>query len=203
MARPTMEDLLLEIRGVTNASESVWSNGTANYWDDQQLQNVLDQHRRDFENVPLTPIPSPAAGGSLSWFNYDLPYRYLEQASGTTIFTVFNAVGSAMGTAAFTVDYTRGVVTFTADTQGSAYYASGRTYDLYGAAAEVLERWAAHEALSFDFSADGQSFRRSQKVDMLTKMAVDCRGKAWPVDVTTARCDLNPSPRRPHHTERR
>lgn len=189
-ARATQAQLIQELRDITNASGTLWTNGTATYWDDAHLGQVLDMYRVDFERVLMQPNPSPAAGGSLSWFNYYLPHKMLESASGTTIFTVFDATGSAIAGTAFTVDYRRGQVAFTTNTGGSTYFASGRSYDVYGAAGEVLERWAAHEMLSFDFSADGQSFRRSQKIENLKAMAVDCRGKAWPQKISTVRSDL-------------
>lgn len=200
MTRTTLGDLIQQLRGMTNAGVNLWTNGTATYFDDNELTIILDQNRRDFKDVLLQPHPDPSAGGSLVWYDYYLRHQYLEQTSGgTALFVVYDAVGSTVAGTAYTVDYTRGVVSFLTNTSGSAYRTSGRTYDVNGAAADVLERWAAHEALAFDFSADGQSFSRSQKRAALTAMAVDYRGKAWPVEITTVRSDLAPQEEPEHY----
>lgn len=66
---------------------------------------------------------------------------------------------------------------------------TGRTYDLYTAAAELLTAWAAKSAKDFDFSADGQSFSRSQKRDGLLEMAREFRAKAKPRHASLVRPD--------------
>ncbi len=63
-------------------------------------------------------------------------------------------------------------------------------YDVYGAAAELLEMWAAREKLNFDFSADGAQYRRSQKVEMLLTLAAQYRGRQQPRTVQQIRGDL-------------
>jgi hypothetical protein len=65
----------------------------------------------------------------------------------------------------------RGEVVFDADQGGSARYLTGRSYDLYGAAADVLEAWAANVALQFDFAEDDQSYKVSQKQRQLLRLA--------------------------------
>jgi hypothetical protein len=63
-------------------------------------------------------------------------------------------------------------------------------YDVYGAAAELLEMWAAREKLNFDFSADGAQYRRSQKVEMLLQLAAQYRRRQRPRMIPQVRGDL-------------
>ena len=63
-------------------------------------------------------------------------------------------------------------------------------YDVYGAAAELLEMWAAREKLNFDFSADGAQYQRSQKVEMLLTLAAQYRGHQQPRMIPQVRGDL-------------
>ncbi len=62
-------------------------------------------------------------------------------------------------------------------------------YDVYGAAADLLEMWAAKEKLSFDFEADGQTFRRSQKSQSLLELAREYRRQQRPQQVGMVRSD--------------
>ena len=80
--------------------------------------------------------------------------------SGTAVFTVQQYNG---GTApAYTADYNTGVITFTADTEGTAYMLTARSYDVNAAAAEVWRNKAANAAKYFDFSTDNHSVKKSQ-----------------------------------------
>ena len=67
------------------------------------------------------------------------------------------------------------------DTEGEA--------DVYAAAADLLEAWAAKEKLAFDFDADGQSFKRSQKAQALLGLAREYRKKQLPQQVGMVRSD--------------
>ena len=44
--------------------------------------------------------------------------------------------GDIIGTANWTADYARGLISFTADQAGTTYFVTGRTYDLNAAAAD-------------------------------------------------------------------
>lgn len=65
------------------------------------------------------------------------------------------------------------------------------TYDLYAAAADLLEAWAAREKLNFDFDTDGQSFKRSQKAAALLALAREYRRQQRPASVAMVRTDAN------------
>lgn len=183
-ARSTLAPLIQTVRMLTYAASGScdYTIGTANYWDDVQIQTLLDRHRLDIYRAPLAAIPAHVGGGTIRYTQYVAPYSDLEATSGgTALFVVSNSIGDVSGTAAWTADYARGVVTFAADQRGTSYYLDARTYDLYGTAAELLRAWANYEKLSYDVSPDNQSFRRSQKPKQLRELADEYAQKAWPM----------------------
>lgn len=175
MSRTGMSDLIQRVRSLTAAGTAEYSVGTANYWDADQIEQVLDRHSMDIWRERLVAEERYDSAGSVSYNIFHSSYGHIE--AGTALI-IEDAVGADRGTATFTGDYQRGVFTFAADQQGTAIYMTGRTYDPFGAAAEVLESWAASEARSFDFSADGQTFNRSQKVQGLREQARILRKRA-------------------------
>lgn len=64
-------------------------------------------------------------------------------------------------------------------------------HDLYAAAADLLEMWAAREKLSFDVDADGARFKRSQKAAMLLELAQTYRRQQRPSIIQQVRNDVN------------
>lgn len=64
------------------------------------------------------------------------------------------------------------------------------TYDLYAAAADLLEMWAAREKLSFDVTADGQTMHRSQKAATLLALAATYRRQQRPQVAMQVRSDV-------------
>lgn len=175
MSRTGMADLIQRVRSLTFAGTAEYSLGTANYWDADQIEQVLDRHRMDIVREPLMSEERYDSAGSVSYNIFHSGFSHLE--SGTALF-IEDAVGDDRGTATYSGDYQRGVFTFADNQHGTALYLTGRTYDPFGAAAEVLESWAASEARSFDFSADGQSFNRSQKAQGLREQARILRKRA-------------------------
>lgn len=184
MARSGMADLITELRGLSEAGTAdyniVGSAGTTYYWDDNQLQNILDVHRLDVVFEQLQIFPNQVAGGSLSYTDYRSRYGYYEQTTGgSAIFYVQDSTGANIGTANYTPDYRRGVLTFGTDQRGTVYYLTGRSYDLNASAADVWRRKAAHIApTSFDFSTDNHSISRSQVYQHCLDMARFFEGKS-------------------------
>lgn len=88
--------------------------------------------------------------------------------------TLETARAPGPGTSAWTADYNAGRFTFTADTAGTVYYLTGRSYDVYAAASELWSLKAAHVAERFDFTVDDASFSASKLIDQYEKMAAKC-----------------------------
>lgn len=171
-----MVELIARVRQLTSAGTAAYTvDGSAAFTDDH-LQDVLDRHVRTFHHVPLAWDQSWPGGGSVEWTEGHLPYGQLE--TGTAAFTLEDSLGANVGTASYTLDDQSGRITFTADQGGTVYYASGRSYNLWLACAEVLETWAAAESRSFDFQSDASRFARSQKAAGLLKAAAAFRRKA-------------------------
>ena len=136
--------------------------GTA-VWSADQAQDLLDQHAERLLFVGLTPETWPSASNTFVYRQYNMPRGNLEElASGTTRWRLYDADGDTVGTANYTSDYVKGVVTFSADQAGTTYYFDGYSYDLHGAASQAWEERAGFQAGAYSFSADGASYSRSE-----------------------------------------
>ena len=168
-ARDGMTDLIASLRGMTNAGTADYTIGSTAYWSDDQLQAKLDAHRMDFyvaELYQITAIESAV----VVYKTYRAPYRNLE--GGTVNFLLVDFQGTPAGTADYTADYVAGIVAFDADQAGKSWYLTGRSYDIYAAAADVWRMKAAHASeTSFDFSTDNHSVKGSNVPAQCLKMA--------------------------------
>lgn len=168
-ARAGMTDLIASLRGMTNAGTVDYTIGSVSYWSDDHLQAKLDAHRLDFYENALDQI-STIEGGAVVYKIYRAPYRNLE--SGTVNFKLTDFQGTQAGTADYTADCTTGLIVFSADQAGKDWYLTGRSYDIYAAAAEVWRMKAAHASeTSFDFSSDNHSVKGSNVPAQCLKMA--------------------------------
>ncbi len=175
MSRAGMSALIQRVRSLTYAGTAEYTLGTAAFWDDDQIEQVLDRHRVEIFRERLGREPSYPGGGSVVYKIHFSSYGNLE--AGTALF-IEDSVGDNRGTADYSVDYQTGRIDFSADQAGTTLYMTARSYDPFGAAAEVLESWAASEARQFDFATDGQSFQRRQKAEGLREQARLLRKRA-------------------------
>lgn len=189
-ARSTLAQLISDVRGLTFAGTAEYTLGAVSYFSDEHIQRYLDAHRSDLWDVPLRPIPRRIGGGSVAYYEHQVGYGNLETTdAGTALFSVRDTLGATIGTASYSVDYQRGLVTFGTDTAGSARYVDARTYNVYAAAADLLESWAAREKLSFDVQTEDQRLTRSQKLTHLLTLAEQYRAQSGPVTVQMVRSD--------------
>lgn len=176
MARPGMSHLVAEVRRLSGASSTEYTAAGTTWWTDDQIEAVLDRHRRDITSEQLISDRTPVGGGSSSYITFRSRHSDLETGAGAAI---RDGLGDLRGTATYTLDGTRGVITFTDDQGGTALYLTTATYDVHGAAAEVLENWSTALSLDFQFATDGQSFHREQKAHALAARAGEQRRRAW------------------------
>ncbi len=178
-ARAGMGNLITRLRSMTEAGTADYSLAGDTHWSDEQLQGVLDGHRETFVREPLRSEPEYVGDGDLEYHDYYVEgRRNLEEAAGgSAVWDVEDGSGATLGTANYTVNYEAGHIRVTADTEGSAFYLSGRAYNLERAAADVWERKAAHAAKGYFFQADGASFHREQVYEHCLKMAAHYRGQ--------------------------
>ncbi len=192
-ARSGLVDLIEILRGYTDAGSADYSIGTSNYWDNDHIQVVLDRHRLDIYHEPLVPIEN-WAGGSIEYREYISTFGYYEKTDGgTAIFIIEDATGADVGTAHYSVDYLRGRIIFNSNTFGSAFYLTGRSYDLNAAAADIWRQKASHYALAYNFSTDSHRLERSKLIEQCLKMAEYYESRARLSTTTLTRSDLNGS----------
>lgn len=185
MARAGMNNLLARLRQLVDDA------GTAT-WSDDELQDKLDGCRVEFYDEPLLAEPEDA-DSDVVYLYYSSRWKDLEEAaSGSTAWRVYDAAGSTIGTADYTVNYRSGLVTFAADQGGSARYLHGRSYDLACAAAECWTELAAGEAGHYDFTADGGKFARSQWFKHCREMADYYTAHQRVTFAEVVRSDVNP-----------
>jgi hypothetical protein len=197
-----MTNLVNRLRALSNAGTANYTAGTITYWTDDHLQDVLGRHETWVVEDMLTWIPQNI-GGTANYLTAQGRYKDLEEAeSGTARWQIRSSVGVAEGTANYTADYVQGRVTWSTDQGGTAYMLTGYSYDLYAAAVDVLEQTLAYSHLWYDFSADNQSFDRSQIKDNINDLIARYRpqignnkpGKSGDLAVTQAvRVDINTS----------
>lgn len=181
--------VVAQLRGMVAAGTAEYTAGTAVYWTDDQLQEVLDRHRHYHPDVQLAWQTQIAAGGSIAYHRgWIQPVGWFN--AGTVAATSGTFVTSRGSTVTGWTLHQDGWVTFSADQAGTAVYFRGHSYDVHGAAAEVLETWAGVEKLNFDFDTEGdQGYKRSQKIAQLMALAGEHRRRAVVRTVPTYRQD--------------
>lgn len=186
-AREGMAVNIATLRGMTNAGTADYTINSVSYWDDDEMQRVLDRHRLDIRRSELLPVQSYESG-TVVYKEYLSGRVNLE--SGTAVFEIETGTGTTLGTASYTMDYVRGVTTFPTNTAGSVFYMNARTYDLNAAAADVWKQKAAQVANLVDFSTDNHRINRSDLREGYLEMAEYYSALSVPVTVKMVRDDL-------------
>ncbi len=171
-----MADLIARVRLIIHDSA-----GADRTFTDQEIQDTLDRHRSDVRYLELTGAETMGPGGVVSHLDY-----YADRGDWEADEKLYNSTYAELAPDAS--DRLTGHWTFAAS-QVPPVYIVGKSYDLYGAAADLLEAWAAREALGFDVEADGQTFRRSQKREALLSLAREYRRQQRPLRVWMVRSD--------------
>jgi hypothetical protein len=162
-----MLDLIDTVRGMADVGPADFKIGAVSYWSDAQIQKALDKHRIDIYQEELEQWPVLGTAGAYEYYEYRASRPYLE--SGTAYFNVQDLSGGSAP--AYTADYDLGIITFTADTSGSAYMLTARSYDINAAAADIWRGKAANAAKYFDFSTDNHKISKSQLYRQFMDMA--------------------------------
>lgn len=173
-ARSGMADIISDLRGICDASIGDYEISGVPFWTDAQLQRILDKHRTELKWVEME-AQEEASG---AYLEYSIGYGNLEATTGgTAIFIVQDINGATIASSEYSVDYLRGVVTFTSDTSGTAYYVTGRFFDIEGAAAEVWQMKLGHYSGAVDFTTKGHTINRSQLYDHAKEMVAKYEAK--------------------------
>ena len=173
------------VRGFADADpeEQTVESGSSivTYWSDEEIQRVLDRHKREYIHALLDAQPTYESG-SIIYTQYKLGATNVE--SGTADFKIEDTAGTVTG---YTVDYTRGIATFTSDQSGKSFYWSGFAYDLDAAAADIWRIKASRVAGLVDFSTDGHSIKRSQQARAYLDMANYYQNRSATESIVTAK----------------
>jgi len=156
--RSSMAALITRVRVLINDP-----SGASQIFDDQTIQDVLDARRVDLVNVPLTPKPT-FTSSQLQYVDY-FSEGWADWEDSPTL--------KQFLTIAVTPSVSENIVghwQFAANTYPPVFV-TGRSYCIYGAAADLLQRWAAKWVLLYSVSVDGQSLQRAQAHKALTDLA--------------------------------
>ena len=189
-ARSGLATLVDELRMMADAAPDEFAIAGQPFWTDKQLERELDKNRTEIYRQPLEMVDTYNSG-TVEYKQYFSPYGNLEQTTGgTAIVYLENAAGTIFSTSLYTVDYTRGHVSFGSDTTGSAVYLYGRSYDLNAAAASIWRLKAGYASKMYDFSTDNHSLKRSQYKQHCVEMARYYDGLRQPESITLYREDI-------------
>lgn len=179
MARATMAALITRVRTL------IGDTGVTPQFTDDQVEDFLDDHRRDEFYRQLSPV-STVSGGVTVYLRYEAGVGQWE-TDAVLVDGDYGALTPA------TSDYSRGVWTFAASTSPPVMV-TGSRYDVYGAAADALRAWLATLKLQFDFTADGATFHLSQQAKTIEQMIAryDAQAETAITTGTMMRGDVDP-----------
>ena len=199
VVRATMSQLIARVRLLI--ADPIGPN---QQFQDQDIQDTLDESRDDlrYEGEVIAPsIVNNALTNNQAqtiFADYYSKYQWWEQDvvlqgySGGLAWVVLTPVAS---------DYVVGHWQFETNvfTSGTSVpgqlppvFATGKVYDPYCAAADLLEIWAATKVDAYDISVDGQNLRRSQMLLNREKLVLAYRRKSKPRKAKMERSDVLP-----------
>lgn len=181
--RASMDDLIARVRKYIGDSA-----GPSQQFSPIDIQNICDEHRFTVRYATLRPGPTLQPGALYDYLDYYADLGNWE-ADAELTWVDFSVLTPA------TFEPIDGHWQFALNTplpgQYPPVYVTGKYYDLHAVAADLLEEWAASLAsMAFDFTADGQTFHRSQKPAQLQKAADIHRRKALALTAQARRSDM-------------
>jgi len=167
--RTTMADLITQVRTL------IGDAGATHVFDDQVIQDALDCVRIEQRWIALRPVQSFLPDGTMLFYDYysDTPNWESDIKLQDMSYNDITA----------NVDLSEDIVGhwhFPTQPNGIGVRATGKTYDVYGASADLLDSWAAQLKLDFDFKSGTDQYTRQQKYQMVTDLAKRYRALARP-----------------------
>ena len=183
MARSTMAALIARVRLLIN---DVLPAGNGQIFTDDQIQDVMDERRLDVRNGSTIPKPT-FTGSTIQFLDYFTELGGWEDGMVLKQYLV-NVVTPS------TIEPIAGHFQFSSTTLPPVYI-TGSLHDIYGAAADLLERQAAQWVLSYSMTVDGQSLQRGQVVTALQNLARTYRMKQRVRNISLTRTDVTKATR--------
>lgn len=172
-----MADLIARVRDLISDPASGGKFG------DVQIQDALDRRRTEVRYEPLHAEETIAPGGAVSYKDFYAPAALGDWEADAQLVDGSYNVLSPNG-----ADYITGHWTFNA-APNRPVYLTGKSYDVYAAAAYLLREWAAKVKLQFDVGTDQERLQRSQKLKMLLGLANEYEGKQRATTIKMVRSD--------------
>ena len=161
MARAAMASIITLVRGLINDPA-----GASQQFTDDAIEDRLDLTRTYRLKEELTALAEPAG----TQLKFQSAYRYWESDLSLT-----NPAGTVLSPTSS--DPISGYFVFGSTQTG--VYATGFTYDVYAASAELLSLWAGSiEQDILKFSADGSSYEFSGVRDAKLRLAAQYRARS-------------------------
>ena|SRR5258708_23850148 len=182
--RSTMAALILRVRLLINDTLPI---GSGQVFADQDIQDVLDESRLDVFNSEMRADPT-FTGATFQFLDYMTTFGGEKALGGWEDGMVLKQYLTTVVTPA-TIEPIVGHFTFAANTYPPVFI-SGKIYDVYRAAADLLERWAAKWTLLYTVTVDGQHLRPGMVADAQQKLAKTYRMKQRAGSITTRRSDI-------------
>ena len=199
--RSTMSDLIARVRMM------IQDVGSTPFFQDLDIQNVLDESRADIRYEPLMVAPTLLNAASTGNQAGTIFADYYSQYGFWEADVVLQGVNTATSAAwvvltpasmELLLDQAHFVFensVFTSGTVPGQYppvFATGKVYDVNCAAADLLERWAMSFSAAYDISVDGQNLRRSQLMTAKQAASEYFRRRAKPTLARSVRGDVMP-----------
>lgn len=197
--RTTMADLISQVRS------KIFDPRSANQqFSDQDVQDRLDASRDDVRYESLTIAPSivnnSLTGNQADTIFADFYSKYQWWEADVVLQAYHNGAAWVVVTP-LASDLIVGHWQFELDVFGAGtsvpgqlppVFATGKVYDPYAAAADLLEYWAAALSNRFDATVDGQTLRRSQLMTNKITLAGLYRRQCKPRIAKMVRSDVQP-----------
>jgi hypothetical protein len=181
MARATLAEILARVRLLVN------DRGTPPTFSDDELADTLDMHRRDFFQEPLQEQVTYFAGQPAAWLDYYAPFDLQWWEGDVQLYAnTFVPITPA------TSDLSGGHWTFTTS-QNPPVYITGKLFDLYAAAADVLDLWIAQLKLEYGTTQETNIYNRGERIATLTGLAAKYRATQAVKQITMTRPDATVS----------
>ena len=174
--RSTMAALITRVRLLIGDQA-----GTSQVFADQDIQDILDESRVDVLNGSMRYEPT-YSGATIQFLDYFTDLGGWEDGMLLKQYLTVVVTPSL-------IEPIAGHFQFAASTFPPVYI-TGKLYDVYRAAADVLERWVVQYTTRFDFTSDSQSFKLSQVTTQMEKRICNLRMKQRPGVITMRRSDL-------------
>lgn len=189
--RSTMVEIILAIRRLINDPA-----GESQQFSDEEIQSTLDERQliTNYQNLrPERTIYPGGQGPTVAYLDYYANWGWWE-ADVEIVDHSWNAIPAAPavnaeGFSLASSDLEVGHWQMVANVYPPVWL-KGKSYDPYGSAADMLEKYAMRMCLLYDFATQGRKYTRSQMQKQIMEMAALYRQRQRPVKMIQYRDDI-------------